>query len=143
MPALTDIRLNELRFVTDQYILDLPTLLTLKPTVTTPTAVQAPSGGFNYGQTGPISRPPQYFRVSANASPSGPERSRLDAGQSIQYGYTLTGQWNAEIEEGDVWDETAPDGSPIHYCIKTIEPRNGWETKAIAYAYATDPQHGG
>jgi hypothetical protein len=139
--TLQDIRLAELRFVTQQYINEQPTVITLIPTRGTST--QTAGGAHNYGPATP--RNPQTFRLCARSIDSrggGVIRSANDHGKAVEFEYDLIGLWTAFIEIGDTWDEVAPDGSKIHYHVESIQPANNYEVVALVEAWAVEPQHG-
>ena len=138
MPVLTDIRLAEQRFITAAFISEQPTTIKLLPS--RGTAIQTVSGGHDYGP--PTARPAQTFRVSARSQGAGEQHSPTDGGKSVEFEYDLIGTYDSVVEIGDTWDETAPDGSSIHYHVDVLKPSNGYEVCAVVSAYATQPQHG-
>lgn len=140
MPALTkiDIRLAELRFSTQAYINDQPSLIVLMPS--RGTKVQAPSGGHNYGT--PVARPLQYFRLARNPRPDGIQYSPTDGGESRKVSYTLVGAWDSIMAYGDTWDETMPDNTINHYHIDYVDASNSWERTAHVTAFSQEPTHG-
>lgn len=140
---INSIELNELRFTTACYIWQNPTMIALTPSGSIDGAkVQQPSGGYDYTPTTP--RPTQAFRLlarDANAR-GGSVRSHNDDGKTLQYKYTLIGFWDAVVEYKDSWDDTAPDGTPIHYHVDAVMPYNGYEVVALVTSFARLPQHG-
>ena len=137
---ISDIRISELRFNTAALISDKPTTIALIPTRSTPTA--KPGGGHDYfNTTPPETRGSQTFRVDLPGR-GGPRRSPNDAGKVVDYDFSVIGLYDAVIEIGDTWDETATDGSTIHYHVDSVDPNNGYETVARGTVVATEPQHG-
>lgn len=136
--SVADIRLAELQFITQAFINEQPSTITLLPS--RGTSAQQPSGGHKYSPA--TARAPQTFRVSARGAGEGPVLAKTDGGRSVKYEYDLIGAFNATIEVGDTWDDTAPDGSAIHYKVEFVHPFNGYEVSAYVTSWATEPQHG-
>jgi hypothetical protein len=138
MPGLISIQNAELAFVTQEYINELPTTITLTPSRGTP--VLKASGGHDYTPATP--RAPQVFRVVPRPSPAGTEETQDGPNFVKKYGYTLVGMPNSIVAFGDVWDETTEDGTNLHYHVDEVMPATGWDFRANVTCYATEPQHG-
>lgn len=138
---MATIRLSEQRWITQAFINEDPTTIELLPS--RGESVETSTGGHKYAP--PVARAPQVFRLSArgiDSASGGATYSSNDQGKVFKYMYDLIGLFNAQIEEGDNWDEVAPDGSNMHYHVDALEPSNGYEVCAVVTGYATEPQHG-
>jgi hypothetical protein len=136
MPAptsLEDIKLNEMRWNTQEFIKRDPTVVTLIPTRGAPIA--KPGGGHDFGT--PVPKPEQVFRLISQSNFDGVELSPNDDGTSRKFGYLVVGAYDADISIGDTWDE-----GDRHYHIDSISVYNGYEVRATATAFASDPIHG-
>lgn len=139
--TFSNIRLAEQIFQTQAFIAEDPTTIALLPSRGEWT--NTPGGGRDFDR--PMPRPAQTFRVSAHSaygSKSGVEYSHNDDGKTVQFVYDLIGPPTAVVEIGDTWDETADDGSSIHYRVDSIDPSNGYEVCALVTAFAVSPEHG-
>lgn len=131
MPALTDIRLSELRWNTEQYIAGKPTIITLK---TRGTPVPKPGGGHDFT---PSTRAAQIFRLVRQTTFDGIEYSPNDEGMSRKFAYLIIGKHDAEVAVGDTWDD-----GDNNFKIDTVEPYNGYEVRALVTGYELEPEYG-
>lgn len=132
MPALTEIRLSELRWNTLQYINAKPTTITL--TSTRGTAVAKPGGGHDYTTA---ERDPQTFRIVRQTTFDGIEHSPNDEGMSRKFAYLIVGKFDAEVAVGDTWDD-----GENHFHVDSVEPYNGYEVRALVTGFETEPEYG-
>lgn len=138
---LANIRLAELQYITQQFINEDPTTITLLPS--RGTATKTASGAHTYSNATP--RAPQTFRLAArgiDSARAGIEQSSTDRGKTVQFTYDLIGLYDAVVEIGDTWEGTALDGTPLHYHVDSVAPYNGYEVISVVTAFATEPQAG-
>ncbi len=130
MSALTDIRLNELRWNTNQYINSKPTVIALKYS----TSTAKPGGGHDFVKA---SRLPQKFRIVKQNTFDGIEYSPNDEGMSRKFAYLIIGSHDAILAVGDSWDD-----GPNHFHVDTIEPYNGYEVRGLVTGFESEPEYG-
>ena len=130
MSALTDLRLSELRWNTNEYIKAKPTVITLQHSTSTP----KPGGGHDFTKS---SRLPQTFRLVRQGTFDGIEYSPNDEGMSRKFAYLIIGKHDAEVAVGDTWDD-----GDNNFKIDTVEPYNGYEVRALVTGYELEPEYG-
>jgi hypothetical protein len=124
-----EIRIN--RKLTKAFIDSDPTQLELVPTEETRTA----SGATVAVDLDP--RPVQTFRLIPMASTERPVTSGQSGGQQRRYDFTLLGEWNCEMQEGDHWTDEVGQ----KWLIDSVVSNNGYERKGMVTSYGRRPRH--
>lgn len=129
-----EIRVN--RKLTKAFIDSSPTQIELIPTLETRTA----SGAVTLTDEAP--RPIQVFRLipmSHTERPDGSTSGFTGAGNGVQrkYDFTLMGEWNSDMREGDHWTDEVGQ----HWQIDSVISHNGYERKGMVMSYGRRPRH--
>ena len=95
-------------------------------------SARTPSGAFAHERQS--ERPPQTFKLIMQSPAGGSIEQRTEDGTERQVDYILLGEWDAEIEPGDYWD----DEFGQRWEVKAIVPRNGYETRAVVEAHGKE-----
>lgn len=124
--------LDMLRRQTHWFIEDDPTDIILVPQIRT----QAPGGGFNMSDGAP--RAVQTFKLIYQSGSDGVVQTT--DGQNMRYDFILLGEWDATVQQGDVWAE--PENENQKYVVQGLLPYNGYEVKAAVVSFGKKAQHG-
>jgi hypothetical protein len=95
-------------------------------------SVRTPSGA--YASEAQPERPEQTFKLIMQSPAGSSIEQRTEDGTERQVDYILLGEWDAEVEVGDYWD----DEDDQRWEVKAIIPRNGYETRAVVEAHGKD-----
>ena len=95
-------------------------------------SARTPSGA--YAAQGRPERPLQTFKLIMQSPAGSSIEQRTEDGTERQVDYILLGEWDAEVEPGDYWD----DDLGQRWEVKAIVPRNGYETRAVVEAHGKD-----
>lgn len=90
---------------------------------------RTPSGA--YAAPAASERPPQTFKLIMQSPAGGSIEQRTEDGTERQVDYILLGEWDAEVEVGDYWD----DEFGQRWEVVAMVPRNGYETRAVVEAH--------
>lgn len=96
---------------------------------------RTPSGGVALQETAP--RPEQTFKLIMQSPAGGSIEQRTEDGTERRVEYVLLGEWDAQVEIGDFWD----DDRGMRWEVTAIIPTNEYETRAVVEA--RDPRVGG
>lgn len=118
-----ELRIN--RINTSAFIASDPISVSLQ----TRGSVRTPSGAYDRERA--AERPGQTFKLIMQSPAGGSIEQRTEDGTERQVDYILLGEWDAEIEVGDYWD----DNRGQRWEVKAIIPRNGYETRAVVEAH--------
>jgi hypothetical protein len=120
------------RELTSFFIASAPTQIELIPVVETRTG----SGAIQFVDE--EARPMQTFRLIPMASTERPVPSgNAGGGQQRKYDFTLLGEWNCEMAEGDHWvDEVGQ-----HWQVDSLVSFNGYERKGMVMSYGRRARH--
>lgn len=121
-----ELRVNRLN--TSAFIAADPLSLTLQVRG----SVRTPSGA--YSRERQSERPPQVFKLIMQSPAGGSIEQRTEDGTERQVDFILLGEWDAEIEVGDYWDDEAGQ----RWEVVALVPRNGYETRAVVEAHGRD-----
>ena len=134
-PILKGIMTGLLRYTTNWFIEDCATIagpvnIQLQRRV----PVDKPGGGRDFGVVG---IPMQTFRLTNQTISDGVEYSSNDDGMSRKEAYILIGQWDADIQANDWWeDETG------QWKVLGLFPNMGYETRATVEVFSANPSYG-
>lgn len=117
---------------TSAFIHAMPTQIELTPV----TELRSPSGGVSLVDE--ENRPIQTFRLIPMGSSQRPERAAEGNGVQRKYDFTLLGEWNCEMAEGDHWEDEVGQ----HWQIDSVISNNGYEVKGMVMSYGREPRHG-
>jgi hypothetical protein len=134
-PIQQTIMLPLLRYTTDWWIKDCATIagpinIQLKRQV----PVDKPGGGRDFTT---VTLPNQVFRLINQTISDGITYSSSDDGTTRRDAYVLVGQWDADIQFGDTWEDENG-----QYKIDGIIPNLGYESRASVTAFTTEPSYG-
>ena len=134
-PIFTGIATGLLRFTTNFYIGQAATIAgNINIQLQRRVPVPKPGGGSDFTIVGV---PMQTFRLTNQTIQNGINYSPNDDGMARKDLYILIGQWDADIQINDWWDD--PSGQ---WKVDGLLPNNGFETRAVVTAFTTDPQYG-
>ena len=104
----------------------------LRLTLTPRGSVRTSSGA--YAQEAQPERPLQTFKLIMQSPAGSSIEQRTEDGTERQVDYILLGEWDAEVQPGDYWN----DESGQRWEVKAIVPRNGYETRAVVEAHGKE-----
>lgn len=117
---------------TTAFIYAMPVQIELTPSTENRTAAGAVT--IQDGEPRPI----QTFRLVPMGHTERPVASAGGGGVQRKYDFTLLGEWNCEMAEGDHWfDEVGQ-----HWQIDSVISHNGYERKGMVTSYGRRPRHG-
>lgn len=80
----------------------------------------------------------QTFRLIPMSSTERPVNAASQQGTQRKYDFTLLGEWDSEMSEGDHWmDEVGQE-----WQIDSVISHNGYERKGMVTSYGRRPRHG-
>lgn len=129
MPVLTDINNGLLRYTTQAFIDEDPTVIALQRE----TLVAKP-GGYHDKTRAAIA--PQTFRL-VNQTPYGGIQYSGSDDETHSFQFIMVGRYDADIEIDDIW----VDGES-QYHVDSIMATNSYEKRADVTCFAMDPGHG-
>lgn len=119
------------RRLTTWFIASSPVQIELIPSVETRTA----SGAVAIADATP--REIQTFRLLPVSSNERPARGANEQGAQRKYDFTIMGEWNCDMAEGDHWT----DDFGQQWQIDSILSFNGYERKGMVMSYGRRPTH--
>jgi hypothetical protein len=134
-PILKGIMTGLLRYTTDWFINDTATIagpvaIALQRQV----AVDKPGGGRDFTT---VTLPIQTFRLTNQTVTDGISYSNNDEGMARRDEYVLIGQWDADVQANDTWEDATG-----KWKVNGIVPNTGYETRANVTAFTSDPDYG-
>jgi hypothetical protein len=124
-----------LRYTTNWFICDTATIagpvnIQLQRRV----PVDKPGGGRDFETVGV---PMQTFRLTNQTISDGIEYSSNDDGMSRKDSYILVGQWDADIQSNDWWEDDTG-----QWKVMGLLPNLGYESRAVVELFSTSPSFG-
>jgi hypothetical protein len=82
--------------------------------------------------------PTQTFKLIMQSPAGASIEQRSDDGTERRVDYVLLGEWDADVEVGDYWDDESGERNEVTSMI----PYNGYETRANVEGYGKKPLNG-
>lgn len=99
-------------------------------------SVRTPSGAVAHEAGAP--RPEQTFKLIMQSPAGNSIEQRLPDGTERQVDFVLLGEWDAQVDVGDWWEDDAG----RRYEVRAVIPRNGYETRAVVEAHGSNLEGG-
>jgi len=108
----------------------------IKITLHTRVAARTPTGGVS--NTAGSNRPEQTFKLIMQSPAGSSLEQRTEDGTERQVDYILLGEYNAQVDVGDWWE----DGNGNVWEVRALVPANGYETRAVVEAHGKSLEGG-
>jgi|GEM_PF-2645948 len=92
-------------------------------------SVRTPGGGIK--RQGAAQTPLQTFKLIMQSPAGGSIEQRTEDGTERRVEYVLLGEWDADVQTGDFWN----DERGQRWEVTAIIPRNGYELRAVVEAH--------